>query len=102
MKTIIFYALYYFYRVLNITILVYCIGSWFVNPGTRLFDYWRKLGYFLEPLFRPARALLELLKSLLRKVFPRIDYIPIDFTPWLTVILLEFIFRIILQILVRI
>ena len=97
MKKIIFYALYYFYRVLNIAILVYCIGSWFVNPGTKLYEYWRKLGYFLDPLFRPARILLDFLKRLLRRVFPNMGYIPIDFTPWVTVILIEFIFRLILR-----
>jgi len=97
MKVTISYALLYFYRVINIAILVYCIGSWFVSPGSKLYDYWRKLGYFLEPLFRPARMLLELLRQLLRRVFPNMGYIPIDFTPWLTVILLEVIFGWILR-----
>ena len=101
MKTTLLYALYYFYRALNIAILVYCIGSWFVNPGTRLFDYWRKLGYFLEPLFRPARALMDLLRGLLRRVFPNMRPLPIDFTPWFTVILLEVIFRSLFNFLVR-
>ncbi len=99
MKTTLFYALYYFYRALNIAILVYCIGSWFVSPGTRLFDYWRKLGYFLEPLFRPARALMEVLRRLIRRIFPNFRPLPIDFTPWFTVILLEIIFRALLRLL---
>ena len=99
MKNTIILALYYFYRALNIAILVYCIGSWFVNPGSKLFYYWRKLGYFLEPLFRPARMLWDLLRQLLRRIFPNIGSIPIDFTPWLTVILLEFLFRGIIRLL---
>ena len=101
MKTILFYALYYFYRVINIAILVFCIGSWFVNPGGKLYYYWRKLGYFLEPLFRPARAIMELLGRGLRSIFPNFRPLPIDFSPWLTVILLEFIFRILLQLLLK-
>ncbi len=101
MKIVLFNAILYFYRFLNIVILVYCIGSWFVSPGTRLFDYWRKLGYFLEPLFRPARAVLELLRRLLRNIFPRMGTIPVDFTPWLTVILLEVIFTFILNLIIR-
>ena len=99
MKTIIIYALYYFYRVLSIAILVFCIGSWFVEPGTKLSYYWRKLGYFLEPLIRPARILLEYLRRFLRRLFPNMGSIPVDFSPWLTMILLEFIFRAIYRLL---
>ncbi len=97
MRVTIFYALYYFYRAINIAILVYCIGSWFVNPGTKLFDYWRKLGYFLEPLFKPARIILDFFGRLLRNIFPNMIRVPIDFTPWFTVILLEYVFRLILR-----
>ena len=99
MKVTIIYALYYFYRAISIAILVYCIGSWFVNPGTKLFYWWRKLGYFLEPLFRPARVVMELLRRLLRQIFPNMGTLPLDFTPWLTVILLELIFRFIYRLL---
>ncbi len=81
-------ALAYFYRILYIAILVYCIGSWVVTPGTKLFYLWQKLGYFLDPLFRPARFILQKLN---------LFTIRIDFTPWLTMILLNLMFRLLLN-----
>ena len=79
--------LYYFYRLLNLAILLYCVLSWFVRPGTRLYDIYVKMAYFLEPLFLPVRKLLS--RSRLN--------LPVDLSPWLTTILIGFIFRIIIS-----
>jgi len=87
---ILYLAIYYFFRVINIAILVYCIGSWFVRPGTKFFMYYRKLGYLLDPLFRPARTLLNKLGAY---------RLGIDFSPWLTCILLNFVYNLIVNIL---
>jgi len=83
--------LYYFFEVLYFAILAYCIGSWFVKPGTKFFELWMKLRYFLDPLFYPARFILSKIKFL--------RTVPVDFTPWLTVILLNFVYRLFMLIL---
>ncbi len=78
--------IYYAFRVLDLAILAYCIMSWLVRPGTAGFDIYRKLGYYLEPLFKPARMLLS-----------RFNFnIPIDLAPWLTMIFASIICRILL------
>ena len=81
-------ALYYIFRVLDLAILVWCILSWFVTPGSRLFGFYYKLGSYLEPLFLPVRKILYRL---------RVD-LPIDLSPWITMILLGFIYRILMTI----
>lgn len=78
--------IYYAFRVVDLAILVYCILSWFVRPGSRAFDLYRKLGYYLEPLFRPARKLLSRFNL----------NIPIDLAPWVTMLLLSVLCRILL------
>ena len=80
---------YYVFRIYELAVLVYCILSWFARPGSRVYDIYVKLGYYLEPTFRPARALLSRLNL----------NIPIDFGPWLTIILASLICRILLWIL---
>lgn len=78
------------YEILDIVILVYCIASWFIRPGTKVFYFWRKLDYFLSPLFYPARFILS--------KFRITERLGIDFTPWLTLILLRFVYRIIFNV----
>ena len=82
-------VLYYFYRLLDLAILLYCIFSWFVRPGTRLYDIYVRMAYYLEPLFVPARKLLSRFRL----------NIPIDLSPWLTMILIGIIYRILATIL---
>ncbi len=86
MLTLIRIVLYYFYRLLNLAILLYCVFSWFVRPGTRLYDIYVKMAYFLEPLFVPARKLLSRLRL----------NIPVDLSPWLTIVFVGLIYRIII------
>jgi len=76
--------LYYVFRLLDLAIFVYCIMSWFVRPGTRLYEIYAKLAYFLEPLFVPARKLLSRLRI----------GIPVDLSPWVTMLILGIIYRI--------
>ena len=85
--TLLRIVLYYFYRLLNLAILLYCIFSWFVAPGTRLYDIYVKMAYYLEPLFVPARKLLS--RFNLR--------IPVDLSPWLTMVFIGVIYRIIVS-----
>ena len=86
MLTLIRIVLYYIYRLLNLAILLYCVFSWFVRPGTRLYDIYVKMAYFLEPLFVPARKLLSRLRL----------NIPVDLSPWLTIVFVGLIYRIII------
>ncbi|MBR5730484.1 MAG: YggT family protein [Firmicutes bacterium] len=81
-------ALYWFWRLLDLAILVYCIMSWIVTPGSRLYRFYYKLGCYLEPLFVPVRKLLGRLRLSL----------PIDLAPWITMILLGFVYRILISI----
>ena len=81
-------ALYYFYWLLDLAILVWCIMSWIVTPGSRLYGFYYKLGSYLEPLFVPVRKILYKL---------RVD-LPIDLSPWITMILLGFVYRILISI----
>ena len=81
---IILILLYYVYRILDLAILAYCILSWIAAPGSRLFEFYRKLAYYIEPLFIPARKILYKLRL----------NIPIDLSPWLTMILLGIVYRI--------
>jgi len=76
--------LYYICRLLNLAILVYCVMSWVVRPGTRAYDIYVKLAYYLEPLFKPARKLLSKFNL----------NIPIDLSPWLTMVFISIIYRI--------
>ena len=87
MPTLIRIILYYIYRILNLAILIYCILSWFVRPGTRLYDIYVKMAYFLEPLFVPARKLLSRFNL----------NIPVDLSPWLTMVFIGFIYRILVS-----
>ena len=81
-------TLYWFWRLLDLAILVYCIMSWVVTPGSRLYSFYYKLSCYLEPLFVPVRRLLGRLRLNL----------PIDLAPWIIMILLGFIYRILITI----
>ena len=80
-------VLYLIFRVADLTILVYCIGSWFIRPGTRAYDYYNKLARIVEPVLLPVRKLLYRLGLNL----------PVDLSPWITMILLVFIYRILVM-----
>ena len=82
LRLIILYA----FRIVDLAIFAYCIMSWFVRPGSRGFDIYRKLGYYLEPMFKPARMLLSRFNL----------NIPIDLAPWITMLLLSVLCRILL------
>lgn len=78
-------ALYLVYRVADLAILVYCIASWFVRPGNRAYDYFVKLARIVEPMLLPVRKLLYRFNINL----------PIDLSPWITMILLGIVYRLI-------
>ena len=76
--------LYFIFRILEFAILAYCLMSWLVTPGSRAYDIYTKMGYYLEPMFRPARKLLS-----------RFNFnIPVDLAPWLTMIFISLIYRV--------
>ena len=87
--TLLSYGLYYLYRILDIAILVYCVASWFVRPGTKAYYYYGKLAALLEPLFMPVRKLLYKLRLNL----------PVDLSPWITLLLLGVVYRLIISLL---
>ena len=76
-------ALYLIFRVADLAILVYCVASWFVRPGDRAYDLFVKLARVVEPVLYPVRKLMYRLGINL----------PVDLSPWITMILLGFIYR---------
>ncbi len=76
-------ALYLVFMVADLAILVYCVASWFVRPGDRVYDLFVKLARIVEPVLYPVRKLMYRLG---------ID-LPVDLSPWITMILLGFIYR---------
>ena len=69
------------FRVLSTMILVYCIMSWFVRPGTSLYRTYCFLAELVEPLVYPFR-----------KITSGVAYSTgIDFAPWLTLIFFNII-----------
>ena len=83
-------VLYLIFRVADLAILVYCIGSWFIRPVSRAYDYYYKLARIVEPMLLPVRKLMYRLGLNL----------PIDLSPWITMILLGFIYRILVMLIV--
>ena len=77
-------VLYLAYRVADLAILVYCIASWFVRPGSRAYEYYGKLARIVEPMLLPVRKLMYRLNINL----------PIDLSPWITMILIGFVYRV--------
>ena len=82
--------LYLIYRAADLAILFYCIGSWFIRPGTRAYDHYYKLARIVEPMLLPVRKLMYRLGLQL----------PIDLSPWITIILLGFIYRILVMLII--
>ncbi|MBQ8589098.1 MAG: YggT family protein [Firmicutes bacterium] len=64
------------FRVLSAMILVYCVLSWFVRPGSALYRVYCFLDELVEPLIYPFRKLTS-----------GVAYSTgVDFAPWLTLI----------------
>ncbi len=78
-------AVYYFTIVIQYMILAYVVLSWFSRPGGRTYRIYQKLGDVLEPLFVPFRRLTRGLA--LRT--------GLDFTPFVTIIAVSMIYRLI-------
>ena len=80
-------TLYYVYRAADLAILVYCIGSWFITPQSRAYEYYVKLARIVEPILLPVRKLMYRLRINL----------PVDLSPWITMILIGFIYRLLVS-----
>ena len=91
LRGIIYYGLYYLYRLIDLAILAYCILSWFARSNYKLYQIYQWLGRFLEPMFVPVRKLMYRLNINL----------PVDLSPWITMILLGFVYRILASVLFR-
>ena len=89
LRTVLLYGLYYIYRLLDFAILAYCILSWIAGSNYKLYKIYSWLGKYLEPIFTPVRKLMYRLNINL----------PFDLSPWITMILLGFVYRILTGIL---
>lgn len=83
--TKILLAIYYFTQLLQYMILAYVLLSWFARPGKRLYDFYRRLGEILEPILAPFR----------RFTLPLAMRSGLDFTPFLAVIAISVMYRLI-------
>ena len=81
--------LFIVFRLFELAVFAYCIMSWFVRPGTQLYDIYVKMAYYLEPIFKPFRNLLARLNL----------NIPIDFSPWLALIAASLLYRVLAMLL---
>ncbi len=79
------------YQVIEYGILAYVILSWFVRPNTKLAEFYMFLARFFEPIMGPVRRLMQPLTYRLR----------IDFSPWVTIILVRFVYRFLYTIIYR-
>lgn len=86
---IITVTLYICIRILNLAILAFCILSWFARANQKVYYIYSKLGYYLWPIMGPARWLLSKIPI----------NIPIDFSPWLTIILANLVYNLIVKLL---
>ncbi len=71
------------YQLLDFAILAYVLLSWFVRPGTKLAEVYMFLARILEPVMGPIRRIMQPLTYRIR----------LDFSPWVTMILLSFVYR---------
>ena len=85
----LYYGLYLIYRLLNLSIFVYCILSWIAGSNYKIYKIYMWLGRFLEPLFVPVRKLMYRLNLNL----------PIDLSPWITMLLLGLVYRVLVSVL---
>jgi len=88
LKTIIIATLYYCLRILDFAILAFCILSWVGRSNQKLFKIYSKLGYYLWPIMGPARWIISKIRL----------NIPVDFSPWLTMVLANFVYNILARI----
>lgn len=75
----------YFTMVIQYMILAYVVLSWFAKPGGQLYGIYQKLGDVLEPLFAPFRRLTG---GLAQRT-------GLDFTPFVTIIAVSMVYRLI-------
>ncbi|NCB41064.1 MAG: YggT family protein [Clostridia bacterium] len=78
-------ALYYFTLVIQYMVLAYVLLSWFVRPGNKAFLIYQKLGDILEPLFAPFRRITS-------GIAMRTG---LDFTPFLLIVAVSLLYRLI-------
>lgn len=81
-KSIVVYAIYYFYQFMTFAVFIRCILSWFPIGGDNIIC--RFLYRVTEPLLAPIRNLVN--KS-------PIGGFMIDFSPIVALILLQVVFR---------
>ena len=93
LPVIVYYGLYGLFRLLELAVFAYCILSWFVRPGSGLYNVYAFLARILEPMFVPARKFQYWLMRRLN------INIPIDFSPWITLLVLDLIFDILVRLL---
>ncbi len=82
--SILLIILGYAYRLLSFVLLLYVVFSWFVRPGSSLWNLYCTLAKLLEPLLSPFRKLLSGLTY----------SIGIDFSPYLLILTAGLVYRI--------
>ena len=73
------------FQLLSVVVLIYCVLS-FVMPGSNIF---KQLGKIVLPILQPFR-------NILYKLFPKLRYSGVDFSPlllWLAIDIVTWIVR---------
>ena len=81
--------IYFVYRIMSTVVLVYVILSWISGMHPTLAKIYYMLQGVLEPLLRPIRKLL----------WPLTSRIGLDFSPYVLILILGLIYRILVSIL---
>lgn len=79
--------IYFVYRIMSTVVLIYVILSWISGMHPTLAKIYYMLQGVLEPLLRPIRKLL----------WPLTSRIGLDFSPYVLILLLQLIYRIVLS-----
>jgi len=88
MGQLLLYILILAYRVINIALWAYVILSWFYRSSAKLYNIYMLLSKYIEPVLRPLRKLL----------MPISYKIGIDFTVYAAMLILQFAYRVLYNI----
>lgn len=83
MERIILSILGLAYKVVDWALWAYVILSWFAGASAKLYNIYRTLAKYMEPLLSPVRKLIR----------PLTYKIGVDFSPYVFLLLLQFVYR---------
>lgn len=77
------------FRIANLAVWAYVILSWIVQPYTKLYEVYRILARYIEPVLAPIRKLIS----------PLTYKIGLDFSPYILVLLISWVGNFVIRLL---